>query len=66
MTVATLKIGRQEYVVVPRKDFERLQRQVSKVDPEDVADAAESLRRLRDPAEKRVPWSLVKKRAGLA
>jgi len=26
MTLSTLKIGRREFVVVPRKDFERLQR----------------------------------------
>jgi hypothetical protein len=66
MTVATLKIGRREFVVIPRPDYERMRADCERVADEDSADAAASLRRLNDPREKRVPWSQVKKRAGLA
>ncbi len=65
MTHSTLKIGKDEYVVVARKDFERLQRKADLLSDEDAADLAESVRRLNDPREKRVPWDKVKKRAGL-
>lgn len=66
MTLSTLKIGRREYVVVPRRDFERIQRKAQLLSDQDAADIAESLRRLNDPKEKRVPWEQVKKHAGLA
>jgi hypothetical protein len=63
MTVSTLKIGKQEYVVVPRKDFDQLRRKADLLSDEDAADVTESIRRLNDPKEKRIPWSRVKKRA---
>jgi hypothetical protein len=66
MTLATLKIGRREFVVVPRRDFERLQRKADQMEHQDALDAAESTRRLSDPSEKRIPWDQVKRRAGLA
>jgi cytochrome c553 len=66
MTLSTLKIGKQEYVVVPRKDFERMRRKADLLSDQDATDLAESLRRLADPKEKRIPWDQVKKRAGLA
>jgi PHD/YefM family antitoxin component YafN of YafNO toxin-antitoxin module len=65
MTLSTLKIGRREFVVVPRKDFERLQRKAGLLSDEDAQDVAESIRRLNDPCEKRIPWEQVKKHAGL-
>lgn len=66
MTLSTLKIGQQEYVVVPRKDFDRLQRKADLLTDQDAKELAECARRLNDPREKRVPWDKVKKRAGLA
>ena len=65
VTVSTLKIAGREYVVVPRKDFDRLRRKADLLSEQDANDLAESLRRLSDPAEKRIPWEQVKKRAGL-
>jgi hypothetical protein len=65
MTTATLKIGRREFVVIPRKEFEQLRRRAD-LSKEDAVDVSQSVRRLNDPREKRVPWSQVKKRAGLA
>jgi hypothetical protein len=66
MTVSTLKIGKREFVVVPRRDFERIQRKAQMLSDEDAAEVAEALRRLNDPKETRIPWEQVKKRAGLA
>jgi len=66
MTLSTLKIGRREFVVVPRRDFERLQRKAELLTDQDANDLTESLRRLNDPREKRIPWDQVKKHAGLA
>ena len=65
MTLSTLKIGSREFVVVVRKDFEHLRRKADLLTNQDASDLAESLRRLNDPNEKRVPWKQVKKRAGL-
>lgn len=66
MTLSTLRIGKQEYVVVPRKDFDRLQRKAALLSDQDAAELKESIQRLDDPREKRIPWSRVKARAGLA
>ena len=66
MTLSTLKIGQREFVVVPRKDFERLQRKAELLSDEDAQYLTESLRRLNDPKEKRIPWDQVKMRAGLS
>ena len=66
MRLSTFTIGRREYVIVPRKDFDRLRHKAELLPDEDAADVAECLRRLNDPREKRVSWDKVKKRAGLA
>jgi hypothetical protein len=52
MTVSTLKIGRREYVVVPRRDFNRITAQACeqvRQRAQDAGDAAESRRRMREP-----------------
>lgn len=65
MSTSSFKIGRAEYVVVPRKVFEKMRKKAELLSDEEAADIAESQRRLGDPKEKRVPWSQVKKRAGI-
>jgi hypothetical protein len=65
MTVQTVKLCRREFVIVPKKDFVRLQRRAGELSSQDRADVPEALCRLRDPKEKRIPWSQVKKSAGL-
>jgi PHD/YefM family antitoxin component YafN of YafNO toxin-antitoxin module len=65
MTVSKLKIGRREYVLVSRKDFEQLRRKADLLSDEDAADVAECIKRLNDPREKRIPWDKVKHLAGL-
>ena len=73
MTVASLKIGKREFVVIPKREYERFQkwcdatkRGRKRLSDEDRADLAIALKRLNDPSEKRIRWSQVKKSAGLA
>ena len=52
MTVQTLKIGKREFVLLSKRDFERLAAQArrqSEQDRQDAADAAESRRRRKEP-----------------
>ena len=70
--VATLKIGKREFVVIPKREYEQFEkwRATSKrarrrLSAEDRADLAVGRKRLNDPKEKRIPWSQVKKSAGL-
>ena len=66
MTVANFKIGRREYVVIPRRDFERMRAELGAQAAQDRVDALEAVKRLRDPHQKSIPWSQAKKRLGLA
>jgi prevent-host-death family protein len=55
-----LRRGRKPVaVVVPIEDLKRLQ------EMEDLDDARESARRLADPREKRIPYKVIRRRAGL-
>jgi hypothetical protein len=71
MTVANLKIGRRNFVVVPERDFERLQRenkQYRRLIEEDrvLGKLAEKeLRSFRKGGGKGIPWEQVKKELGL-
>ena len=52
MTVQTLKIGRREFVLVPKRDFERIAAQArrqNEQDRQDAGDVAESRRRMKEP-----------------
>jgi hypothetical protein len=62
LTVSTLKIGKQEYVVVPRKEFDRLRRQAEDLSEQDRGDVAEAKRRQKEPS---VSLEQVRKRLGL-
>jgi hypothetical protein len=66
VTVSNLKIGKQEYVVLSRKEFDRLSRRAEMFGDDDAMDVIESLRRLKNPREKRISWKQVKNRAGIA
>jgi hypothetical protein len=52
MNVQTLKVGKREFVLLPKREFERLaasaRRQVEQ-DRQDAGDAAESRRRRKQP-----------------
>jgi hypothetical protein len=52
MTVQTLKIGKRDYVLLPKRDFERLATQAKKLadqERQDAGDGAESRRRMKEP-----------------
>lgn len=66
MTVANLKIGQREFVVIPRRDYDRMRAELDAEAAQDRADVAEAIKRLKDPRQKSVPWSQAKKRLGLA
>ena len=56
-----LRRGRKPVaVVVPFEDLKRLQ------ELEDLDDARESAKRLADPREKRIPYKVIRKQAGLS
>ena len=66
MTVQTLKIGRREYVVVPKRDFERMAARAAKQaaqEQQDAGDIAESRRRMREPGG--ITLSELRKKLGL-
>jgi hypothetical protein len=71
MTVANLKIGRQRFVVVAERDFDRLQReskQFRRLIEEDRALgqlAQKELRSFRKSGGKGIAWERVKKELGL-
>lgn len=72
MTVANLKIGGREYVVIPKKEYQSfLTWRTKSVRParlskEDRADIALARKRLADPREKPIPYEQVRKELGLA
>ena len=52
MTVQTLKIGKREFVLLLKRDFERiaaLARRQNEQDRQDAGDVAESRRRMKEP-----------------
>mgnify|MGYP001465235972 CR=1 FL=1 len=51
MTVQTLKIGKSEFVILPKRDFERIAAQArrqAEQDRQDAGDVAESRRRMKE------------------
>lgn len=69
MTAGTLNIEGKKFRVIPEQDYQAMKtalRQQQRQAAEDRADVLEAQRRLNDPQEKRIPWTQVKKRAGLA
>ena len=54
MVVQTLKIGRREFVVLPKRDFERMvarARRQAEQERQDAGDVAESRRRMKAPGQ---------------
>jgi hypothetical protein len=66
MTTQTLTIGKRRFVVVPERDFRRLQKQAgqSAVRPEFAREAMRELRAYRKTG-KAVDWTDVKHKLGL-
>jgi hypothetical protein len=62
MTVQTLTLGKRKFVVVPEKEFRRLQRKAEEISIQDKGDVAEAKRREHEPS---VLLAAVRKRLGL-
>jgi hypothetical protein len=62
MTVQTVKLGGKRFVIVPEKDFRRLQEKAEEIAAADKGDIAEARRREREPS---VSLAAVRKRLGL-
>jgi hypothetical protein len=71
MTVSNIKIGRRKFVVVPERDFDRMQtdsKRYQELVKEDRALgklAEKELRAFRKSGDKGIPWEQVKKELGL-
>jgi hypothetical protein len=63
MTVQTVKLGGKTFVIVPEKDFRRLEEQAGQQRQQDRGDVAESRRRMKEPGGKRL--AEVRKRLGV-
>jgi PHD/YefM family antitoxin component YafN of YafNO toxin-antitoxin module len=48
MTVQTVKLGGKSFVIVPEKDFRRLQQRAADITAQDRGDVAESRRRMKE------------------
>lgn len=62
MAIQTLIIGKRKFVLIPEKDFRRLQLKAEQISAQDKGDIAEAKRREREPS---VPLHAVRKRLGL-
>jgi hypothetical protein len=76
MTVQTLKLGREKFVVLKEKDYRQLKakaagkparkRKLTFQERQDAGDVAEAIRRMNDPNEIPIPNEQVRKELGLA
>ena len=62
MTVQTLSVGKRKFVLLPEKDYRRLQKKAEEISAQDKGDVAEAKRREREPS---VPLEAIRKRLGL-
>ena len=62
MTIQTLTLGKRKFVVVPEKDYRRLQAKAEEISAQDKGDIAEAKRRAHEPS---VSLEAVRKRLGL-
>jgi hypothetical protein len=71
MTIANFKIGRRNFVVVPEREFDRMQsenkryRQLLEEDRALGELASKELKAFRKGGSKGIPWEKVKKELGL-
>ena len=62
MTMQTVKLGGERFVIVAERDFRKLQAQAEQISEQDKGDIAEAKRREREPS---IPLADVRKRLGL-
>jgi hypothetical protein len=61
MSIQNLTLAGRDFVILPKRDYERLRHRAGELTPQDIGDIAESLRRLAEPG-KSIPLSEVRKR----
>lgn len=66
MTVANLQINPREFVIIARRDYDHMRAELDTEAAQDRADAAEAVKRVKDPRQRSIPWAQAKKRLGLA
>ena len=80
MTVQTVKLGRERFVLLREKDYRQLKAKANeakakgakpagkrrRLTAQDRGDVAEAKRRLADPADKEIPYEQARKQLGLA
>ena len=64
MAAQTVRLGGREFVIVPKREYERLQSRARKLSELDRGDIAESKRRLAEPG-KSISLSDVRRRLGV-
>jgi len=74
MTVQTVKLGGRDFVIVPKAHYRKMERWANagkamgksrRSSAQDRGDVAEALRRLKDPADREIPYAEARKRLGL-
>lgn len=74
MTVQTLKVGRERFVLLKEKDYRQLKAKAArqngakrsrKLTAQDRADIVEARRRLSDSSDRVIPYEEARKRLGL-
>jgi hypothetical protein len=74
MTVQTLKVGRERFVLLKEKDYRQLKAKADghgpsrkrKLTAQDRGDIAEAKRRMKDRSDEIIPYEEARKRLGLA
>ena len=64
MNVQTLKVAGKRFVIVPEKDFLRLQTKLEELEEQEAGDIAESKRRRAEGPSR--PYAQLRKKLGLA
>jgi len=61
MAIQTLKISGKQFVVIPKRDYDRMRQQLKNQAAQDRGDVAEAKRRTKEPS---IPLEEVRKRIG--
>jgi hypothetical protein len=62
MAAQTVKLLGKEFVLIPKREFDRMRRQIEQQQRQDRGDVAEARRRGKEPS---IPLAEVRKRLGL-
>jgi hypothetical protein len=60
MTVQTVKLGRESYVILRKRDYERLRKAAVSEDAQDAATFRRQLARMKQRRQTPIPWGKAK------